>query len=292
MSYPTIADCIGNTPLVQLAHIPCGSNRVLLKLEGNNPAGSVKDRAAFYMLKQALNRGTLTQSDVIIEATSGNTGIALAMAAATLGLKMRLIMPKNSSQERIHAMRAYGAELILVEEGMEQARDLAAKMQQQGEGKVLNQFANMDNPQAHFETTAPEIWQQTGGKISHFVSAMGTTGTIVGCARFFKMHNAAIQIIGVQPEEGSNIAGIRKWAPEYLPQIYSAENIDAIHTVSAANAEACARQLAQQEGICAGVSAGGALYVALQLARQLQNATIVSIVADRGDRYLSTGIFG
>ena len=293
-TYPTIEQTIGNTPLVQLQKLnPNSSNTILLKLEGNNPAGSVKDRAAFNMITQAELRGEIKIGDNIIEATSGNTGIALAMVAAIKGYKMILIMPDNLSQERRDAMAAYGAKLILVtqEEGMEGARDLALKMEKEGKGKVLNQFGNEDNSSVHFATTAPEIYQQTNEKITHFVSAMGTTGTIMGCSKYFKSQNKDIQIIGVQPEDGSSIAGIRRWPKEYLPTIFDAKAVDKTMDISQIEAEETTRKLASQEGIFAGVSSGGAVAVALKLSQQINNATIVTIVCDRGDRYLSTGIF-
>ena len=294
IQYATIADCVGNTPLVRLQRLPGEtSNTLLVKLEGNNPAGSVKDRPALSMIARAEARGDIRPGDTLIEATSGNTGIALAMAAAIKGYKFILIMPDNSSAERKAAMTAYGAELILVskEEGMEGARDLALKMQAEGRGKVLDQFANGDNPEAHYSSTGPEIWQQTGGSITHFVSSMGTTGTIMGCSRYLKEKNPAIQIIGAQPEEGSRIPGIRKWPQEYLPKIYDASTVDELVYVSQDNAEDMCRRLAREEGIFAGISAAGACWVAQQIAARDSNATIVFIVCDRGDRYLSTGVF-
>jgi len=284
---------VGNTPLVKLNRIPGNtSNTLLVKLEGNNPAGSVKDRPALSMISKAEARGDIRPGDTLIEATSGNTGIALAMAAAMKGYKMILIMPENKSLERRQTMRAFGAELILTakEGSMEMARDVALNMQAEGRGKVLNQFANPDNPLAHYEGTGPEIWRDTAGSITHFVSSMGTTGTIMGTSRFLKEKNPAIQIIGVQPEEGSQIPGIRKWTPEYLPEIYDASRVDELRYVSQQDAENMTRRLAEEEGIFAGISSGGGLHVALQLSQTLENAVIVSIVCDRGDRYLSTGV--
>lgn len=292
--YNSIENTIGNTPLVQLQRLnPNPSNTILLKLEGNNPAGSVKDRAAFNMIAQAQKRGEINQGDTLIEATSGNTGIALAMVAAIKGYKMILIMPDNLSQERRDAMGAYGAQLILVSQdmGMEGARDLAAKMEKDGKGRQLNQFANEDNSNAHIHTTAKEIWQDTAGEITHFVSAMGTTGTIMGVSTALKAKNTAIQIIGVQPEDGAQIAGIRRWEKAYLPKIFNASKVDTTIDVSQENAEQTTRDLAQKEGIFAGVSSGGALFVAIELSKKINNATIVTIICDRGDRYLSTGIF-
>jgi len=294
MIFPTIADFIGNTPLVRLQRLPGeSSNTLLVKLEGNNPAGSVKDRAAMSMIVHAEQRDEIRPGDTLIEATSGNTGIALAMAAAIRGYRMILIMPDNLSVERRAAMQAYGAELILVsrEESMEGARDLALAMQARGEGKVLNQFANPDNPLAHYESTGPEIWRDTHGAVTHFVSSMGTTGTIMGTARYLKQQNAGVQIIGVQPEEGSHIPGIRRWPPEYLPEIFDASLVDREIDVSQKDAEQMTRRLAAEEGIFCGVSSGGAVVAALRLARDLENALIVSIICDRGDRYLSTGVF-
>lgn len=289
--FPTIEAFIGNTPLVRLQRLPGDtSNTVLVKLEGNNPAGSVKDRPVASMIQQAQLRGDIKPGDTLIEATSGNTGIALAMVAAILGYRMILIMPENSSAERRATMRAYGAELILTD-GMESARDLALEMQERGEGKVLNQFANFDNPLAHYEGTGPEIWQDTDGKVTHFVSSMGTTGTIMGVSRYLKEQNPAVQVIGVQPSEGASIPGIRRWPEAYLPSIFESERVDQTLDVSQEEAEETMRQLARQEGIFAGVSSGGALAVALRLSKQLENAVIVSIVCDRGDRYLSTGVF-
>lgn len=294
MNWKTLDDYVGNTPLVQLKRLPGKtSNTVLVKLEGNNPAGSVKDRPALSMITHAEARGEIKPGDTLIEATSGNTGIALAMAAAMRGYKMVLVMPENQSVERRQSMKAYGAELVLVprDGGMELARDVAKKMEAEGEGVVLDQFGNQDNPLAHYEGTGPEIWRDTDGKITHFVSSMGTTGTIMGVSRYLKEQNPNIRIIGVQPEEGSQIAGIRKWPEEYLPTIYDGKRVDEIRYVSQANAEKMTRKMAAEEGIFAGVSSGGALHVALQLTKQVENAVIVSIVCDRGDRYLSTGIF-
>jgi cysteine synthase B len=292
--YPTIEEFIGNTPLVRLQRLGrSGANTLLVKLEGNNPAGSVKDRPALSMIRHAEARGEIRPGDCLIEATSGNTGIALAMAAAIRGYRMILIMPDNATDERKASMLAYGAELILVskEEGMEGARDLAKRLEQEGKGKVLDQFANPDNPLAHFETTGPEIWRQTNGTVTHFISSMGTTGTIVGTSRYLKSQNPAIQIIGLQPEEGAAIPGIRRWPPEYLPQIFDDRNIDQILNISQADAERTMRDLARLEGICCGVSSGGAVAAALKLDQTLNDAVIVAIVCDRGDRYLSSGIF-
>lgn len=292
--YPTIEEFIGNTPLVRLQRLGrSGANTLLVKLEGNNPAGSVKDRPALSMIRHAEARGEIRPGDCLIEATSGNTGIALAMAAAIRGYRMILIMPDNATEERKASMLAYGAELILVskEEGMEGARDLAKRLEQEGKGKVLDQFANPDNPLAHFETTGPEIWRQTNGTVTHFISSMGTTGTIVGTSRYLKKQNPAIQIIGLQPEEGAAIPGIRRWPPEYLPQIFDDRNIDQILNISQADAERTMRDLARLEGICCGVSSGGAVAAALKLDQTLNGAVIVAIVCDRGDRYLSSGIF-
>ncbi|QQZ40615.1 cysteine synthase CysM [Pseudomonas sp. SK3(2021)] len=294
LQYPTIADCVGNTPLVRLQRLPgVTSNTLLLKLEGNNPAGSVKDRPALSMITRAELRGQIHPGDTLIEATSGNTGIALAMAAAIKGYKMILIMPDNSSAERKAAMTAYGAELILVsqEEGMEGARDLAEKMQAEGRGKVLDQFANLDNPEAHYTGTGPEIWRQTEGTITHFVSSMGTTGTIMGTSRYLKEQNPNVQIIGLQPMEGSAIPGIRRWPQEYLPKIYQATRVDRIVDMAQSEAEEVTRRLAREEGIFCGVSSGGAVAAMLRLSREVENAVIVAIICDRGDRYLSTGIF-
>lgn len=294
LQYPTIADCVGNTPLVRLQRLPgATSNTLLLKLEGNNPAGSVKDRPALSMITRAELRGQIHAGDTLIEATSGNTGIALAMAAAIKGYKMILIMPDNSSAERKAAMTAYGAELILVtqEEGMEGARDLAQRMEAEGRGKVLDQFANGDNPEAHYTTTGPEIWRQTEGTITHFVSSMGTTGTIMGVSRYLKEQNDNVQIIGLQPMEGSAIPGIRRWPQEYLPKIYQADRVDRIVDMAQSEAEDVTRRLAREEGIFCGVSSGGAVAAMLRLSQEVENAVIVAIICDRGDRYLSTGIF-
>ena len=286
-----LADYVGNTPLMCLNHLPNNRNKIFAKLEGNNPAGSVKDRPALNMIRQAQMRGDIKKGDKLIEATSGNTGIALAMAAATEGYHMTLIMPKNSSQERKDAMRAYGATLIEAE-NMEVARDLALKMQQHDEGLVLDQFNNPDNKNAHYHSTAPEIWQQTQGKITHFVSSMGTTGTITGVAKFLKEKNPDIQIIGLQPSDGSNIAGIRRWSKDYLPKIFEPELVDTIMDVHQVDAENYTRKLAKEEGIFCGVSSGGAAWAAYQIAQTTSDANIVFIVCDRGDRYLSTGLFG
>jgi S-sulfo-L-cysteine synthase (O-acetyl-L-serine-dependent) len=294
MKYPTIEDFVGKTPLVRLQRLnPNPSNHVLVKLEGNNPAGSVKDRPALSMIQRAEARGEIKPGDTLIEATSGNTGIALAMAAAIKGYRLILIMPDNMTLERRAAMRAYGAELVLVtqEQSMEGARDLADEMERKGEGKVLNQFANADNPEAHYRTTGPEIWEDTHGEITHFVSAMGTTGTIMGTSRFLKEKNPAIQIIGVQPEEGASIPGIRRWPKEYLPKIFDRTAIDQEMDVSQLDAEETTRLLASKEGIFAGISSGGAVATALKLSKAVNNATIVAIICDRGDRYLSSGVF-
>ena len=294
MDYPTIADCVGNTPLVRLQRLPGDtSNTILLKLEGNNPAGSVKDRPALSMIGRAEARGQISPGDTLIEATSGNTGIALAMAAAIKGYRMILIMPESATEERKAAMTAYGAELILVsaEQGMEGARDLALEMQAQGRGLVLDQFANGDNPRAHYEGTGPEIWRQTGGSITHFVSSMGTTGTIMGCGRYLKEQNQAIQVVGLQPTEGSSIPGIRRWPEAYLPSIFVPEEVDRVIDMDQREAETMARRLAREEGIFCGVSSGGAVAGALRLSAEVENATIVAIVCDRGDRYLSSGLF-
>jgi len=287
-----LEDYIGNTPLVTLQHLGSEnpSNKIMVKLEGNNPAGSVKDRPALSMIKHAEARGDITPGDTLIEATSGNTGIALAMAAAIKGYRMVLIMPANMSHERRAVMKAYGAELVLSDDMM-QARDMALEMQRKGQGLVLDQFANPDNPLAHYETTGPEIWQQTAHKLTHFVSSMGTTGTIVGCSRYFNEVDPTIQMIGVHPAEGASIPGIRRWPEEYLPSIYDPTHIDQILDVSQDQAEQTSRDLAAKEGIFCGISSGGALAVALRLSSQLENATIVSIVCDRGDRYLSTDVF-
>ncbi len=292
--YPTLENFVGNTPLVQLKRIPGNTSNVLLaKLEGNNPAGSVKDRPALSMIMRAEQRGDIKPGDTLIEATSGNTGIALAMAAAMRSYRMILVMPENQSVERRQTMRAFGAELVLTPKqgSMELARDTAEKMRAEGKGVILDQFANPDNPLAHYESTAPEIWRDTHGKITHFVSSMGTTGTLMGCSRFFKEQNPAIQIIGVQPEEGAQIAGIRKWPEAYLPKIYSSRNVDRLEYVGQADAEEMTRRLAREEGIFCGISSGGALCVAQRISQQVENAVIVFIVCDRGDRYLSTGIF-
>ncbi len=296
----TVESTIGNTPLVRLARIPgsAGAGRgttVLAKLEGNNPGGSVKDRPALSMIRRAQERGEIKPGDRLIEATSGNTGIALAMIAAMRGFRMTLIMPDNLSAERRASMRAYGAELVLTPAsrgGMEYARDLALEMQARGEGRVLDQFANPDNPAAHYETTGPELWRDTRGHITHFVSSMGTTGTIMGVSRFLKEKNPAIQIVGAQPAEGSQIPGIRKWSAEYLPKIYDASRVDRVEYVTQAEAEDMARRLATEEGISGGISSGGALVIALRVAAQTEGAIIVFVVCDRGDRYLSTCVFG
>ena len=293
-AFPTIEDFIGRTPLVRLQRIPGPTNNVILgKLEGNNPAGSVKDRPALSMIQHAEQRGDIRPGDTLIEATSGNTGIALAMATAIKGYRMLLIMPAHMSAERRAAMKAYGAEIILVsqEEGMEGARDLAARMEAEGQGMVLDQFANPDNPLVHYETTGPEIWRDTQERITHFVSSMGTTGTIMGVSRFLKERNPAVQIIGVQPTDGSSIPGIRRWPQEYLPKIYDPARVDRVIDVSQSEAEDMARRLAREEGIFSGISAAGALSAALRLSREVDNAVIVFIVCDRGDRYLSTGVF-
>jgi len=294
MNYPTIVDFVGKTPLVRLQRIPGEtSNTILVKLEGNNPAGSVKDRPALSMIERAEARGDIKPGDTLIEATSGNTGIALAMAAAIRGYKMILIMPDNLSVERRAAMRAYGAKLILVtkEESMEGARDLALAMEARGEGKVLNQFGNNDNPLAHYQGTGPEIWEDTHHQVTHFVSSMGTTGTITGTARFLKEQNPDVQIIGVQPAEGASIPGIRRWPEEYLPTIFDASLVDREIDIDQTTAEDMTRRLAVEEGIFAGVSSGGAVAAALLLDKEVRNATIVAIICDRGDRYLSTGVF-
>ncbi|KAI3592719.1 cysteine synthase CysM [Cupriavidus sp. CER94] len=298
MAYKTIEDTIGNTPLVRLQRIPGAAieargNVILGKLEGNNPAGSVKDRPALSMIRRAEERGRIKPGDTLIEATSGNTGIALAMAAAIRGYRMVLIMPEDLSLERRQSMAAYGAEIILtpVKGGMEYARDLADAMEREGKGVILDQFANPDNPLAHYESTGPELWQDTEGRITHFVSAMGTTGTITGVSRFLKEKNPAIQIIGAQPAEGSRIPGIRKWPEAYLPKIYDPKFIDRQEPVTQADAEHMARRMAREEGIFCGISAAGALCVALRIAEEVENATIVFVVCDRGDRYLSTGVF-
>jgi cysteine synthase B len=296
--YKTLEDAIGGTPLVRLQRLPGADNDrrgnvILGKLEGNNPAGSVKDRPAISMIRRAEERGDIRPGDTLIEATSGNTGIALAMAAAIRGYRMLLIMPEDLSIERAQTMKAFGAELILTPRsgGMELARDLAEQMQRDGKGRVLDQFANADNPRVHEETTGPEIWADTAGRVTHFVSAMGTTGTITGVSRFLKAKNPQVRIVGAQPAEGSRIPGIRKWPEAYLPKIYDASRVDQIVLVSQADAEDMARRMAREEGIFAGISAAGACWVALQVARTVENATIVFIVCDRGDRYLSTGVF-
>ncbi len=294
MNIPTIEQFVGNTPLVRLQRLPGNtSNLVLAKLEGNNPAGSVKDRPALSMIVEAEKRGDIKPGDVLIEATSGNTGIALAMVAAMKGYRLKLIMPENMSMERRQSMQAFGAELILVtvEEGMEGARDLALRMQSEGQGKVLDQFANPDNPLAHYKTTGPEIWRDTDKKITHFVSSMGTTGTIMGTSRYLKEVNPEIQIVGVEPSEGSKIPGIRKWPEGYVPSIFNDKNIDQIIQVTQEEAEVMMRRMGKEEGIFCGVSSGGAMAAALRLSEQVENAVIVSIVCDRGDRYLSTGVF-
>jgi cysteine synthase B len=296
--YPTLEDAIGRTPLVRLQRLPGQEaarrgNVLLGKLEGNNPAGSVKDRPAISMIRRAEERGEIRPGDTLIEATSGNTGIALAMAAALRGYRMVLIMPEDLSIERAQTMRAFGAELLLTPKagGMEYARDLAEQMQREGKGRVLDQFANADNPRVHYETTGPEIWQDTAGRVTHFVSAMGTTGTITGVSRFLKEKNAAVRVVGAQPCEGSRIPGIRKWPEAYLPKIYDPAGVDELVLVSQADAEEMARRMAREEGLFAGISAAGACWVALQIAQRVENATIVFIVCDRGDRYLSTGVF-
>ena len=297
-NYKTLEDVIGSTPLVRLQRLPgaeieARGNVLLGKLEGNNPAGSVKDRPAISMIRRAEERGEIRPGDTLIEATSGNTGIALAMAAAIKGYKMVLIMPEDLSIERAQTMKAYGAELVLTPKagGMEYARDLADQMVRDGKGRVLDQFANPDNPRIHQETTGPEIWQDTDGQVTHFVSAMGTTGTITGVSRYLKAQNPAVRIVGAQPEEGSRIPGIRKWPEAYLPKIYDPTSVDELVYVSQAHAEDMARRLAREEGLFVGISAAGACWVALQIARQVENATIVFVVCDRGDRYLSTGVF-
>ncbi|HRP27387.1 MAG TPA: cysteine synthase CysM [Burkholderiaceae bacterium] len=298
MQYRTIEDVIGETPLVRLVRIPGAENDrrgnvILGKLEGNNPAGSVKDRPAISMIRYAEERGEIKPGDTLIEATSGNTGIALAMAAAIRGYRMLLVMPEDSSAERAQAMKAYGAELLLTPRsgGMEYARDLALQMQSEGKGRVLDQFANEDNPRAHFETTGPEIWRDTKGRVTHFVSAMGTTGTINGVSRFLKSKKEGLRVIGAQPAEGSRIPGIRKWPEAYMPRIYDPSCVDETMSVTQADAEDMARRLAREEGIFGGISAAGACWVALQVAKQVERATIVFVVCDRGDRYLSTGVF-
>ena len=292
--YGTIEACVGNTPLVRLQRLPGdSSNTVLAKMEGDNPAGSVKDRPAMSMIRRAEERGEIKKGDTLIEATSGNTGIALAMAAAIRGYRMVLIMPEHMSAERRAAMRAFGAEIVLVtkKEGMEGARDLAGKMQQEGKGRVLDQFANPDNPRAHYEGTGPEIWRDTGGGVTHFVSAMGTTGTIMGVSRYLREQNPKVQIVGVQPAGEENIPGIRRWPPAYLPRIFDKSQVDRIIDITPREAEDMTRRLAAEEGIFAGISSGGAVHAALELSAEVRNATIVVIICDRGDRYLSTAVF-
>ncbi len=296
--YKTLEDTVGHTPLVRLkrltgATIEARGNVVLAKLEGNNPAGSVKDRPALSMIRHAERRGAIKPGDTLIEATSGNTGIALAMVAATAGYRMILVMPENQSVERRQTMRAFGAELVLTPKdgGMELARDVATRMREEGRGIILDQFSNPDNPLAHYESTGPEIWQETDGRVTHFVSSMGTTGTIMGVSRFLKEKNPSVCIVGCQPEEGSQIPGIRKWPEDYLPKIYDRANVDRIEPVSQSDAEEMTRRLAREEGIFAGISSGGAVVAALRLAAEVENATIVTIICDRGDRYLSTGVF-
>ena len=294
MQYPTIESLVGNTPLVRLQRLPGETgNHVLIKLEGDNPAGSVKDRPAMSMIQRAEERGDISPGDVLVEATSGNTGIALAMAAAIKGYRMKLIMPRNMSEERKASMAAYGAELILVseEEGMEGARDLAMEMNRRGDGKLLDQFANPDNPLAHVEATGREIWRDTAGTVTHFVSSMGTTGTIMGVSRYLKKMNPAIEIIGLQPDDDSRIPGIRRWPEEYLPKIFDRSRVDRIIDIAQRDAEFTMRRLAAEEGVFCGVSSGGAVFAALRISREVENATIVAIVCDRGDRYLSTGVF-
>ena len=294
MQFNTLEDYVGKTPLVRLKRIGAGRNNIILaKLEGNNPAGSVKDRPALSMVVRAEARGDIRPGDTLIEATSGNTGIALAMAAAMRGYQMILVMPENQSVERRQTMRAFGAELVLTPSsgGMEMARDIAERMRDEGRGVILDQFANGDNPLAHYEGTGPEIWEQTGGRVTHFVSSMGTTGTIMGASRYLKEVNPAVQIIGCEPMDGSQIPGIRKWPESYLPRIFERERVDAVEPVSQAEAEEMTRRLAREEGIFAGISSGGAMHVALRIAARVDNAVIVTIVCDRGDRYLSTGVF-
>ncbi|HEA25876.1 MAG TPA: cysteine synthase CysM [Ectothiorhodospiraceae bacterium] len=293
MEFQTIESFVGNTPLVRLQRMVDSSSTVLVKLEGNNPAGSVKDRPALSMIQRAEARGDIKPGDTLIEATSGNTGIALAMAAAIKGYKMVLVMPAHMSAERRASMLAYGAELVSVtqQEGMEGARDLALQLERDGRGIVLDQFSNMDNPQAHYETTGPEIWRDTNGTITHFVSAMGTTGTIMGCSRYLKEQNESVKIIGVQPEDGASIPGIRRWPLEYLPKIYEASRVDRVIDMGQLEAEETTRRLAAEEGIFCGISSGGAVAAALRLAREIENGIIVTIICDRGDRYLSTGVF-
>ena len=298
MDFPTIEAFVGNTPLVRLQRLPdaavvAANNVILAKLEGNNPAGSVKDRPALSMIRRAQDRGDIKPGDTLIEATSGNTGIALAMAAAMMGYRMVLVMPEHLSVERRQTMRAFGAEFVLTPEkgGMEHARDVAEAMRAEGRGIILDQFANPDNPRAHYEGTGPEIWRDTGGRVTHFVSSMGTTGTIMGVSRFFKERNPAIRIIGCQPAEGSQIPGIRKWPEAYLPKIFDRSRVDQVEEVTQTDAEAMTRRLAREEGIFAGISSGGATAVALRIAREIENAVIVTVICDRGDRYLSTGVF-
>ena len=293
-NYPCIEDLVGETPLVRLQRVVGKTSNIILgKLEGNNPAGSVKDRPAMSMIREAESRGAIVPGDTLIEATSGNTGIALAMAAAAKGYRLKLIMPVNQSEERKGAMRAYGAELIDVsaQQGMEGARDLALAMEARGEGLVLNQFANPDNPAGHFASTGPEIWRQTEGQVTHFVSSMGTTGTIMGVSRYLKSRNPDIQIVGLQPTDGSQIPGIRRWPTAYLPDIYQSERVDRVMDISQTESERMMRRLAKEEGLFAGVSSGGAVAAALRLSTEVENATIVAIICDRGDRYLSTGVF-
>ena len=293
-NYPRIEDLVGETPLVRLQRVVGKTSNIILgKLEGNNPAGSVKDRPAMSMIREAESRGAIVPGDTLIEATSGNTGIALAMAAAAKGYRLKLIMPVNQSEERKGAMRAYGAELIDVsaEQGMEGARDLALAMEARGEGLVLNQFANPDNPAGHFASTGPEIWRQNEGQVTHFVSSMGTTGTIMGVSRYLKSRNPDIQIVGLQPTDGSQIPGIRRWPTAYLPDIYQSERVDRVMDISQTESERMMRRLAKEEGLFAGVSSGGAVAAALRLSKEVENATIVAIICDRGDRYLSTGVF-
>ena len=292
--FSTLEDFVGNTPLVRLKRLPGKtSNTLLVKLEGNNPAGSVKDRPAFSMIRRAQERGDIKPGDTLIEPTSGNTGIALAMCAAMMGYRMILVMPEHLSVERRQSMAAFGAEIVLTpkEGGMEMARDVAEKMRDEGKGTILDQFANPDNPLSHYEGTGSEIWRDTQGRITHFVSSMGTTGTIMGCSRFFKEKNPKIQVIGCQPTDGSQIPGIRKWPQQYLPKIYDRKRVDRVIEVSQSDAEEMTRRLAREEGIFAGISSGGALWAAMQVLREVENAVIVTIVCDRGDRYLSTGVF-
>jgi cysteine synthase B len=294
-AYRTLDDCVGDTPLVRLKRLPGEtSNVILAKLEGNNPAGSVKDRPALSMIVHAEARGEIKPGDTLIEPTSGNTGIALAMVAAMRGYRMVLVMPEHLSAERRITMAAFGAQIVLTPKdgGMEMARDVAQQMEARSEGRILDQFANPDNPRAHYEGTGPEIWRDTQGRLTHFVSSMGTTGTIMGCSRFFKERNPSVQIVGCQPTPGSQIPGIRKWPEEYLPKIYQPERVDRIIEISQADAEDSMRRLAQEEGVFAGVSSGGAVWAALELSKEVANALIVVIVCDRGDRYLSTGVFG